>query len=235
MGHTRVRARLHDSILSGGSVFDLADVAEAEEERDDADDAEAAVDCAPVGRNSADGAGDEGEWNDSDAGDDSELKNPLVAHGIAERAEKRDGDDEMSEGQPVRAVGHEGIVAVGIDDSVVNAAKPGMEGGFAGRRGRRGNMKDAVEHAGFALQREGGEAAQHQADDEERQPDANPVEERLATGSPGSGCEYLCHVDRLANKVRCRPRDQQFALARRKKLWLNRAHSRVPWVDVVVS
>lgn len=62
-------------------LFDPADIAEADEKWNDANDAEAPVDEAPVGRNSADGAGDDGKRYDTDACDHTKNEHPLVAQG----------------------------------------------------------------------------------------------------------------------------------------------------------
>ena len=42
------------------------------------------------------GAGDESERDDCDAGDHAELQHPFVADGIAQRADKGDGEDKVS-------------------------------------------------------------------------------------------------------------------------------------------
>lgn len=56
---------------------------EADEKWDDPKDSEAAVDETPGERNASEWPSDEGEWNDSDAGDYAELEHPLVADGVA--------------------------------------------------------------------------------------------------------------------------------------------------------
>jgi len=58
----------------------------------------------------------------------------------------------------------------------VNAAEPGVKGWFAGRWRRRTHMEDLVEDCGLALQREGGDAAQDQSDDEEDEPETDRPE-----------------------------------------------------------
>jgi len=151
-------------------------VVEADEERDCPEDAKAAVDEAPVGLYAPDWPGDEGERNDAGTGDDAELEYPFVSDGIDQRTDEGDGDDEMSECQPVSSVGHEGVGLVGTDDAVVNAAEPGVKGWFAGRWRRRTHMEDLIEDCGFALQREGGDAAQDQSDDEEDEPETDRPE-----------------------------------------------------------
>jgi hypothetical protein len=174
-------------------LLDLADVAEADEEGDDADDAEATVDKAPPGRDSAERAGDQGEGQNAEAGDYAEYQYPLVANGIAERAEECDRDDDVGECQPVGAVGHEGVIAVGVYDAVMHATQPGMESGFATDR-CRGNAEDVIEDCSFALQREGGEPAEQQANDKKGKPDADPAQERLHRGLPGTSCNYRHHT-----------------------------------------
>ena len=64
-------------------LLEALDAMEADEKWDGSEDAEAAVDGAPERRDSAHLAGDEGEGNDGDAGDYTELKHPLIADGIA--------------------------------------------------------------------------------------------------------------------------------------------------------
>jgi hypothetical protein len=154
-------------------LLKAADVAEAEEERYDANDAKAAIDEAPVERNAANGSGDQSQRQYTDAGNDSENEDPLVAHRIDHWAEEREGDDEMPEGEPVSAIGHEWIVAIGIRHALVDAPQPGVEGRFAGGGRGGGYGEDPGQGGCFVLEREGRDATENQADDEKRQPDAN--------------------------------------------------------------
>jgi hypothetical protein len=62
-------------------LLQALDAIEADEKGDGSEDAEAAVDETPSERNAQDRAGDDGEGNDRDAGDDAELEDPLVADG----------------------------------------------------------------------------------------------------------------------------------------------------------
>jgi hypothetical protein len=158
-------------------AFDLADIVEADEERDDADDAEAAVDETPVWRNAANGSGNEGEGDDSSAGDDAELEYPPVAERVDERTDERNGNDEVGEGQPVRAIGHEGVSLVGLHDAIVNAAEPGMKGGLAGGWGHWGDVEDSVQGGGFGLERKGSDAAEGQSGYEQDEPEADSADE----------------------------------------------------------
>jgi len=64
-------------------LFQSLDAVETDEKWDGSEDSKAAVDETPGERNASDRAGDEGEGNDCDAGDDAELENPLVADGVA--------------------------------------------------------------------------------------------------------------------------------------------------------
>jgi len=166
-------------------VFELADVVEADEERDDADHAEAAIDETPVRRYAADGSGDESKGDDTCAGYQAELEYPLIADGIYERTDESDGDDEVGEGEPIGAVGHERIRLVGVDDAVVNAAEPCVQGGFAGGWLCRTYMKDLIQDCGLALEREGGDAAEDESNDEEYEPESDPAE--MMRGACGHG------------------------------------------------
>ena len=143
---------------------------EADEERDDSHYAEGAVNQAPVGWYSADRAGDEGEGDDSDAGDDAELDDPLVTDGVDEWTEEGNRDNDMGEGQPVGAVGHKGIGLIGVNDPVVYASQPGVQGGFARWRRSRGHVEEAIENVRFVFQRKGSDAAEDQPNDEENKP-----------------------------------------------------------------
>ena len=145
---------------------------EADEERDDADDTEAAVDETPPGWNAAYWSGDEGQRNYTGTGDDAELEYPLVADGVNERTDEGDGDDEVGEGEPIGSVSHEWVGAVGVDDAVVNAAEPCVEGGFA-EEWCRTHMEDLIQDCGFAFEREGSDAAEDQSNDEEDEPEAD--------------------------------------------------------------
>ena len=102
----------------------MFDAVEADEEGDGSEDAEAAVDETPGEWDVTELAGDESEGDDGDAGDDAELDYPLVADGIAQRAEEGDGEDEVREGEPVCAVGEEGVAETGLLQSVVDLIDP---------------------------------------------------------------------------------------------------------------
>ena len=63
--------------------FETAYKTQAGKKRDGSEGAETAVDQTPEQRDATERAGDQSEGNDRDAGDYAELKNPLVADGVA--------------------------------------------------------------------------------------------------------------------------------------------------------
>jgi hypothetical protein len=79
-------------------LFELGGSAEGNEEWDASEEAEVGVDETPVDGDSTDWAGYEREEWDSSAGYEAELDDPLVADRITQRANERDGEDEVGEG-----------------------------------------------------------------------------------------------------------------------------------------
>jgi len=150
-------------------AFKVFDAVETDEKGDGTEDAEAAVDETPGEGDASEWSGDEGQGNDCDAGDDAELKDPLVADGVAQGAEEGDGEDEVGEGQPVGSVGEEGVMEVGVEERGVNSCDPKSDG--VGKNGIR--VEERRQPASFLFEREGGDAAENQSGDEEREPDAN--------------------------------------------------------------
>lgn len=151
----------------------MGQAADAQEDGS-ADDAEAAVDEAPPGRDAADGAGDQREKEDAGGADEAEGDDPFVADRVEVWADEEDRDDDVGEGQPVGAVGEEGITGVGVGEGVVDAEEPGVEGG---RVLLEVEMRgDADEEVELVLEREGGDAAEEEAEDDDREPDADGAE-----------------------------------------------------------
>lgn len=148
-----------DDLLKTLQVFDAV---EADEKRDGPEYAEAAVDETPGQRDPSELAGDKGEGNDRDAGDDTELEDPFVADGIAQGAEERDGEDEVREAKPVGAIGEEWVVDVVDVECRVNPLKPECD--FIGEYRIFANKFS--QPSGFLFEREGGEAAEDQSSDE---------------------------------------------------------------------
>lgn len=148
-----------DNLLKALKMFYAV---EADEKRDGSEDAEAAVDETPGEGNAADWAGDEGEGNDRDAGDDAELEDPLVADGVAQGAEEGDGEDKVREGQPVGSVGEEWVVHVVGLERRVNPVEP--EGQVIGQH--RISPNKIGQPASFLFEGESGDAADDQSRDE---------------------------------------------------------------------
>ena len=153
-------------------ALDLFGGAAGEIERDEADDAEGAIDQAPPDGDAADFAEDEGVGNDEEARDDAEVDDPEIADGIAECADERNGDGEMAEGEPVGAVEHEGIAGVGVEDASVNSLNPFADGGREIEA-----VDEAMEKVEFADERDGGGAADDEAEDDDGKPEADAEEE----------------------------------------------------------
>lgn len=157
-----------------GCAFHLRGEGANSEEDGAADEAEAAVDAAPIDGDAADGAGDEGEEEDADGADEAEGDDPFVADGVEVWADEEDGDDDVGEGEPVGAVGEERIAGVGVGEGMVDAEEPGVEGGrVAGEVEVREEADGEVE---LVLEREGGDAADEEAEDDDREPDADGAE-----------------------------------------------------------
>lgn len=151
----------------------MFDAVEADEEGDGSEDTEAAIDETPWERDATELAGDECERDDGNAGDDAELDHPLVADGIAQRAEEGDSEDEVREGEPVGAVGEEGVAETGFLQGVMDLIDPLDHGVWRDGIG----IEQRREPRGFALQREGGDTAENEADDENGEPEAGGGEE----------------------------------------------------------
>jgi hypothetical protein len=94
------------------------------ENGDGPEDAETAVDETPEQRDATERAGDQSEGNDRDAGDYAELKNPLVADGVAQGPNERDGKNKMGEGEPVGSIGEEWIAKAVIVEGVMDSCNP---------------------------------------------------------------------------------------------------------------
>jgi hypothetical protein len=153
------------------------------EKRDGSEDAETAVDQTPERRDATERPGDQSEWNDRDAGDYAELENPLVADGVAQWADERDCNNEMGEGEPVGSIGKEWVAKAVIAEGVMDFCNPKDD--LVGKN--RVGSEEGGQPSSFMFERKGGEAAEDQAENEERQPEANQTEELR------SGFERRCH------------------------------------------
>jgi hypothetical protein len=170
-------------------LFEGFDTAEAEEQGDGSEDAEATVDEPPEGWDAAQRAGDEGEGQDRNAGEDAELEHPLVADGIDQGAEEGDGEDEVGEGEPVGSVGEEGELDAVLVEGLMDPEEP-LDDAF-GQEGVTGG--EAGEPAGLVFEGDGGEAAEDEAEDEEGEPEADGAEE-LGLGEARRGLGRRLHL-----------------------------------------
>ena len=165
-------------------LLETVDETQTDEKRDGSEDAETAVNETPEQRDATERAGDESEGNDRDAGDYAELKNPPVADGVAQGADERDCKNKMGEGKPVGSIGEERVAKGVIVEGVMDCGKPKDDLVGNNRMGSEEGRKPS----GFMFERKGGESAEDQAEDEQRQPEANGAEELR------SGFERRCHV-----------------------------------------
>jgi hypothetical protein len=164
--------------------FETIYKAQTAEKRDDSEDAETAVDQTPEQGDATERTGDQSEGNDRDAGDYAELKNPLVADGVAQGAEERDCKNEMGEGEPVGSIGEKWVAKAVIVEGVMDSCNPKDDLVGKNRMGGEEGRKPSS----FMFERKGGKAAEDQAEDEQGQPEANGAEELR------SGFERRCHV-----------------------------------------
>ena len=115
------RGSFHRSLRGNDSFLDLTlglsskipGEPDGVEEWWDAEEAERTVDQTPPEGDSTNGTADECEREDECGHPDPDMENSLVADGIAIRESEEERDHEVCEGEPVRAVGDEGIVGVG--------------------------------------------------------------------------------------------------------------------------
>jgi hypothetical protein len=164
--------------------FETIYKAQTAEKRDDSEDAETAVDQTPEQGDATERTGDQSKGNDRDAGDYAELKNPLVADGVAQGAEERDCKNEMGEGEPVGSIGEKWVAKAVIVEGVMDSCNPKDDLVGKNRMGGEEGRKPSS----FMFERKGGKAAEDQAEDEQGQPEANGAEELR------SGFERRCHV-----------------------------------------
>lgn len=148
--------------------------AERNEEGNGCEDAEAAVDDAPGERDAANGAGDEREGEDSGASDEAELQHPFIADGVDEWTDECDGENKVGECEPVGAVGEEWGVDAVLVECVMDAVDPEDDSAGEDRVGG----EESGEPASFVFEREGSDAAEDEAGDEEREPEADGAKVR---------------------------------------------------------
>lgn len=152
-------------------LFEAPGAAQCEEQGNDTEYAEGTIDKAPPNRNAANCAKDEGIRNYEKTGDDAEVNDPNVAEGIVHWANERNSDHEMTKGEPVGAVKHEGVAGVRVENAGVNAAHP-----FENWRSEIQACGDPVDEVGLGDERDGGGPADDQADDNDGKPEAYPTQ-----------------------------------------------------------
>lgn len=101
----------------------------ADQEWQSTEDAKATVDKTPRQRDATDLAGDESKRDDSDAGNQAERDDPLVANRIDVGTNECYGDGEMSEGKPIGSVSKEGIERVRVVECIVYTFDPRKQAG----------------------------------------------------------------------------------------------------------
>ncbi len=153
-------------------VFQLSDFSQADEEGHGSEDAEAAVHEPPEGWDAAERTRDQRQRQDADARENAELENPLIADGVGERAEEGDGEDQVREGEPVGAIGEEGRAQALLGERDVDAIDPGDDWG----RQKWVGCEQAGEERSLIQQREGSDAGEDEAGDEDAKPDADGTE-----------------------------------------------------------
>src|SRR5690349_21630882 len=85
---------------------------------------ERAIDQTPPERNPAQGPETEGVGNDEGARDHAESEKPAVAHGITQRTDESQINDEMPERQPIGSVKQESEILLRLSEGGVNSGKP---------------------------------------------------------------------------------------------------------------
>ena len=106
----------------------------AQQKRYNAEDSETTIDEPPGDGDASDMPSDEGQRDNTSAGDQAEGDDPLVTNRVDKRANECNGNDKMSKREPVSAVGKEGIMGVRCTESLVNAFDPRKQAGGLGNR-----------------------------------------------------------------------------------------------------
>src|SRR5438552_18783191 len=96
----------------------------AQPKRDHAEQAEGAINQPPVKWNPSNCPEDQRVRNNQRTGDHAEAKEPAIANWITQRASERNGNDKMSEGKPVRSVGHKRILGASLVQGFADGENP---------------------------------------------------------------------------------------------------------------
>jgi hypothetical protein len=140
------------------------------------EDPERAINQPPPQRNAAPTAEDQCEGSDQDTGDQPKVKEPTVPDGIAPGTDENHRDDEMAEGQPIRAVKQKRLAAFRIIQCIADAQQPLSE------RGGRMICTEAIRQPiHFQPQRNSGRTAEKQPGNEKQSQPADTAVKDLFT------------------------------------------------------
>ena len=175
---------------NGNSVdaaFDLVDPLATEPERDETKHTERAVNQPPPEWDSSGCSKPECKRDDQDTSDQPEVKQPAIPHWISQRTNKRDGDDDMSECQPIRAKEQQRVLCIHIVQRVAHREQPATEFRVCGGAGLSGEAEPIDHDVQLPFQRNRCYPADYKADDKEPSEQLDPAMESLftvhATGS----------------------------------------------------
>ncbi len=118
-------------------ALQLTNLAPADRERHRSKNSKAAIDEAPSKGNAADVPGNQSKGKDGGTGNQAPCDDSLVTDRIDPRADESCRDDQMSEGQPICAVGKEGILRIGTEKTIFNPIDPGQQSGRLANRLQR--------------------------------------------------------------------------------------------------
>src|ERR1041385_362821 len=109
---------------------------------------------------------EQSERHDKGTSDEARLQDPNIPHRVEEWTDEEDGEDEMRESQPVRAVGQPWMPRVTFAETIPDGQDPSVKA-VAGIR-RRDSLKTAQfdDLLKLELERECGDAAQNQGEHE---------------------------------------------------------------------
>jgi len=114
----------------------------------------------------ADRAGNKSQRQHHYAGDHAELYHPNIFHRVAQGADERGGDNDVAKCQPVGSVSQPGVAGVCVMHCAINCLYPA-------RHKIREDKRMIGHKRQLGFEREGGNPAQHQADNKYPNPNAD--------------------------------------------------------------
>lgn len=147
--------------------------APADQQRDAPEDPETAVDHPPDERDASNLAGDERQRNDPCTGDETEGDDPFVAHRINKGTNERGGDSEMCKGEPIGAVSEKRIARAGGVQSNRHAIDPSGQPRRFENCLQHSEVNKRIEPIDFGLERKRRDAAEHESNDEDGEPETD--------------------------------------------------------------